>query len=100
MTVRTKLVMISQVSVIQFVKFRFIGVKLQNRSEKSKPISASLICIRKCRFLFRTHSRTICDIIRQNLHTRCGSILADFLVCCRNRPCGCFTNEVEPDKGY
>ena len=23
-------------------------------------------------------------LIRQNLHTRCGSILADFLVCCRH----------------
>ena len=40
------------------------------------------------------------ELIRQNLHTRCGSIPADFLVCCRHRPCGCFTNEVEPDNGY
>ena len=38
-------------------------------------------------------------LIRQNLHAHCGSILADFLVCCRHRPCGCFTNEVEPDNG-
>ena len=37
--------------------------------------------------------------IRQNLQARCDSIRTDFPVCCRHWPCGCFTNEVEPDNG-